>query len=98
MVLQLIRTNEIEQKKSAYSHQRTFNHIILYKKSTFLSQITDESALIRNFLRNGRVRGLTDRAPEGSSTNFPHKIIGISGQISALLSVFHEGARSLVNR
>ena len=34
------------------------NHIILYKKGTyFFRRISDESALIRNFLRKGRVRG-----------------------------------------
>ena len=35
MVLKLIRTNEIREKKNlVYSHQLTFNHIILYKKCT----------------------------------------------------------------
>ena len=29
----------------------------LYKNGTYFCQISDESALIRNFLRNGRVRG-----------------------------------------
>ena len=35
----------------------TFNHIILYKKGTIFGRISDESALIRNNLPNGRVRG-----------------------------------------
>ena len=35
MILKLIRTNMIEEKKRFYSHKPTFNHIILYKKSTY---------------------------------------------------------------
>ena len=35
------------------------------KKVPVFCRISDESALIRNFLRNGRVRGLTDQAREG---------------------------------
>ena len=35
------------------------------KKYLFFSQFSDFSALIRNFLRNKRVRGLTDRACDG---------------------------------
>ena len=31
--------------------------MILYKKATIFSRISDESGLIRNFLRNVRVRG-----------------------------------------
>ena len=34
----------------------SFYHIILYKKVPIFCRISDESALIRNFLRNGRVR------------------------------------------
>ena len=33
-------------------------------------RISDDSALIRNFLRNGRVRGETDRACEGLNSIF----------------------------
>ena len=35
------------------------------KKVPIFSRISDESVLIRTFLRNGRVRGLTDRARDG---------------------------------
>ena len=31
--------------------------MILYKKGTYFLRISDESARIRTFLRNGRVRG-----------------------------------------
>ena len=57
MVLKLIRMNEIEEKKEdVNSRLPTFNHIIYIKKVPFC-RISVESALIRNFLRDGRVRG-----------------------------------------
>ena len=40
------------------------------KKVPIFFRISDESALIRNFLRNGRVRRLNDRAREGLGKNF----------------------------
>ena len=55
----------LKKKNDVYSHQPIFNQIILYKKVPIICRISDESALIRNFLRNGRVRGSTDRAYEG---------------------------------
>ena len=39
-----------------YSQWSTFNHIILSKKVLIFCQVSDGSAQIRNFLRNGRVR------------------------------------------
>ena len=44
------------RKNDVYSHLPAFNHIILYKKEPIFCRISDKSALIRNFLRNGRVR------------------------------------------
>ena len=62
MVLKLIRTNEIEKKKPMLIHTNhpliTSSHIERY---LFFS---DGSVLIRNFLRNGRLSGLTNRACE----------------------------------
>ena len=50
MVLYLLRTNEIEEKKNdVYTHLPTFNHIILYKKVPIFC--ADPQVL-----RKGRVR------------------------------------------
>ena len=52
-------TNEWDwrDKNDVYSHLPTFNHFILYKKIPIFCLIRDESALIRNFVRHGRVTG-----------------------------------------
>ena len=46
----------LKRKNDLKSHSQTFNHIILFEKGPIFYRISDESALIRNFLRNGRVR------------------------------------------
>ena len=57
----------LKRKIDAYSHQAAFNHIIL-------------SALNRNFLRNGRVRGKTIGR------------VRVKGDFS-MVDVFHPGIR-----
>ena len=58
--LKLIRTNEIEEQKNDFFHTNQLLITSFYiKKQPIFCRISDESALIRNSLRNGRVRGLT---------------------------------------
>ena len=51
------RTNEIEEKKTIFIHTNQPSITLFYKKIPSFRRISDESALIRNFLRNARVRG-----------------------------------------
>ena len=48
-----------EKMMFIHSEFRTYQPLItsFYIKNTFFCRISDESALIRNFLRNGRLRG-----------------------------------------
>ena len=58
VVLYRIRTNEIEDKKRCLftlTNLKSYHFINYYKKVRLFCRNSDESALIRNFLRNGRV-------------------------------------------
>ena len=58
MVLKLIRTNDIEKKIMMFIHtDQPLITSFYIKKITIFCRISDESALLRIVLRNGRVRG-----------------------------------------
>ena len=44
------------KRKTVFIHTNQSLITILYKKSTYFCRISDEPALIRNFLRNRRLR------------------------------------------
>ena len=53
MIVKLIWTNETGEKKKRCLYKNDY----LYNKDTYCCRTSHESALIRNFLRYGRVRG-----------------------------------------
>ena len=56
----------LEKKRTMFIHtNQPLVTSFCIKKVLIFCRISDESALIRNFLRNGRVRGFTDRTREG---------------------------------